>query len=485
LNTIRNYKTSSFRQIADIDLGVPPWNEGTGWDPIGDYVWSDPSRSFRGNYNGGGYKISNMYINNYDSGFQGLFGSTVGCKFRNINITNFNIETERGYLGGLTGISYNDTWQNINVVGTIKGYSDMGLMSSFFEGYNIDNCHAKGAIISTGGGWIGGLVANCNADSITNSSVEAKVSCNEWINGGFIAQNIDTGLIENCSAIINLTATEGNSIGGFIGSTNTVNRSLIISNCYSMGVLLAGTDSDSEDIGGFIGVAAGYNPYMINIKNCYSKVDVTGVIMIGGFIGRAHQLINFENCYSVGQIIGNTNVGGLIGCIHDPETVTVTNSYWDMETSDIDSSAAGEGRTTAEMTLPYSGNTYVDWDFTSVWRDDVINQNDGYPTFLWVSGIEENEDGYASLQRGFALFQNYPNPFNPVTSIKFALAKTADVKLSVYNIAGQLVSQLASGTRNAGIHTIDFDGSRFNSGVYYYMLEVDGKNITKKMVLTK
>ncbi len=85
----------------------------------------------------------------------------------------------------------------------------------------------------------------------------------------------------------------------------------------------------------------------------------------------------------------------------------------------------------------------------------------------------------------FELFQNYPNPFNPVTQIRFALAKTADVKLSVYNISGQKVTELANGLKTAGYHSVDFDGSRLNSGVYYYMLEVVGKNITKKMILLK
>ena len=91
----------------------------------------------------------------------------------------------------------------------------------------------------------------------------------------------------------------------------------------------------------------------------------------------------------------------------------------------------------------------------------------------------------APLINNFTLYQNYPNPFNPVTSIKFALAKTADVKLSVYNISGQLVSQLANGTMNAGIHAVDFDGSKLNSGVYYYTLEVDGRAMTRRMVLMK
>jgi parallel beta-helix repeat protein len=83
------------------------------------------------------------------------------------------------------------------------------------------------------------------------------------------------------------------------------------------------------------------------------------------------------------------------------------------------------------------------------------------------------------------LFQNYPNPFNPVTQINFALSKTADVKLSVYNINGQKVAELANGVMNAGSHAVDFDGSKLNSGVYYYTLEADGIAMTKKMVLTK
>jgi hypothetical protein len=83
------------------------------------------------------------------------------------------------------------------------------------------------------------------------------------------------------------------------------------------------------------------------------------------------------------------------------------------------------------------------------------------------------------------LHQNYPNPFNPVTQIKFDLAKTGNVKLSIYNVSGQKIAELADGIRNAGFHTVEFDGSKFNSGIYYYNLEVDGKSITKKMVLTK
>jgi len=83
------------------------------------------------------------------------------------------------------------------------------------------------------------------------------------------------------------------------------------------------------------------------------------------------------------------------------------------------------------------------------------------------------------------LYQNYPNPFNPITQIRFDLAKSSNIKLSVYNINGQLVSEPAKGVKNAGYHVVDFDGSKLNSGIYYYTLEIDGKAITKKMVLIR
>jgi hypothetical protein len=486
LDQVRNYMTSSFKQIADIDLGVPPWNEGSGWVGIGRYVWTDPSQSFRGNYDGGGFNILNMSTTYPpENNWAGLFGSTRGCILKNINIINFYIEVVGSTVGGLTSMSYYDTWSNIYVEGAIKGYSDMGLMSSFFEGYNITNCHAKGEIISTGGGWIGGLVANCNADSILNSSVEAKISSNKNIVGGFIAQNIDTGLIDNCFAIVDMQSGSGSSIGGFIGLSLTINRSQNISNSYSRGSVIVEADTESIRIGGFIGNVCGYDPDYVNINNCYSAVDVTGYDSVGGCFGRILREVAIVNCYSVGRVNGNSNIGGLIGYIDYPDKLIITNSYWDMETAGVDSSAAGEGRTTAEMTLPYSENTYVDWDFVNVWRDDVIFQNNGYPTFLWVSGIEDNDDSFVAGERGFELYQNYPNPFNPVTQIKFALTKTADVKLSVYNISGQKVAELANGSKQAGTHTVDFDGSKLNSGIYYYTLEVEGKAITKKMVLTK
>ena len=47
------------------------------------------------------------------------------------------------------------------------------------------------------------------------------------------------------------------------------------------------------------------------------------------------------------------------------------------------------------------------------------------------------------------------------------------------------MAELANGRLSAGNHTIEFDGSKLNSGIYYYNLEADGKSLVKKMIMLK
>lgn len=89
------------------------------------------------------------------------------------------------------------------------------------------------------------------------------------------------------------------------------------------------------------------------------------------------------------------------------------------------------------------------------------------------------------------LLQNYPNPFNPETTITFALkAKSTNAELAIYNIKGQLVKTLVSGTIEAGTHSIVWKGTNNQdhnvaSGVYYYKLKTENQTLTKKMILMK
>lgn len=85
----------------------------------------------------------------------------------------------------------------------------------------------------------------------------------------------------------------------------------------------------------------------------------------------------------------------------------------------------------------------------------------------------------------FALYQNYPNPFNPKTKINYELPVTGFVKLVLYDLLGRKVKNLVNEKQNAGSYEVEFDGSNFSSGVYFYKLETDNFTAVKKMVLLK
>ncbi len=86
----------------------------------------------------------------------------------------------------------------------------------------------------------------------------------------------------------------------------------------------------------------------------------------------------------------------------------------------------------------------------------------------------------------YKLEQNYPNPFNPTTTIGFGIPEKGSVRLSVLNILGEEIKVLLNEEKEAGYHSIDFNGSDLPSGVYFYrILAAKDFVSTKKMILLK
>ncbi|HCY74955.1 MAG TPA: hypothetical protein DHV28_03470 [Ignavibacteriales bacterium] len=85
----------------------------------------------------------------------------------------------------------------------------------------------------------------------------------------------------------------------------------------------------------------------------------------------------------------------------------------------------------------------------------------------------------------FELSQNYPNPFNPVTTIRFNLSEAGNVKITLFNILGQEIKTIVNDFKESGVHTINFDASDLNSGMYIYKLESGSFIQTRKMTLVK
>ena len=105
---------------------------------------------------------------------------------------------------------------------------------------------------------------------------------------------------------------------------------------------------------------------------------------------------------------------------------------------------------------------------------------------LGISGGTDNR-GQITVVR---LFQNAPNPFSDQTAISYQLPKSGQVKLNVYNIAGQKVKTLVDEAQQAGSYTIKWDrhdnkGRQVSAGVYIYHLSIGDQTQTRKMIVLK
>ncbi len=85
----------------------------------------------------------------------------------------------------------------------------------------------------------------------------------------------------------------------------------------------------------------------------------------------------------------------------------------------------------------------------------------------------------------FSLAQNFPNPFNPETTIEYTLPESTNISLTLYDILGNQVKVLDSGTKNAGKHYYTLKSDGLASGVYYYRLLAGEISIVRKLMVTK
>lgn len=99
-----------------------------------------------------------------------------------------------------------------------------------------------------------------------------------------------------------------------------------------------------------------------------------------------------------------------------------------------------------------------------------------------------------SLAAGqFSLIGNYPNPFNPMTKIRFNVPENntgSQVQLNIYDIRGNLVTQLLNGPVNAGINEVEWNGNnltgnKVSSGVYIYTLRSANQTASGRMLLMR
>lgn len=370
-----------FKLMNDINASATiSWNDsGTstktleGFNPIG--YPNGSGWPFKGVFLGEDHMITGLYIHRTVFGV-GLFGG-VGSEGRiyNIRLVGGTVVSGDHSVGGLVGHNQGIVWQCSNTGSVDGGGSDIGCLVGYNDGGTVTQCFATGAVMgnvgvtTTDASAMGGLVGT-NTGLVSQCYATGTVTTGNDCVGGLVGNNY-MGTITQCHAT---GVIKGDGyVGGLCGgSSGTVSKS------YATG---AATGSDGE-VGGLVGHnmygmvtkcyatgrvtgsgnanggLAGYS-YDGTISECYAIGSVSGAIS-GGLLGGNNGTV--ANCYSLGAVSGPELIGGLVG----NGSTGITNSYWNTQTSGLDASAGGTGKTTAQMKQQA---TFSGWEFTTspVW----------------------------------------------------------------------------------------------------------------------
>jgi hypothetical protein len=141
------------------------------------------------------------------------------------------------------------------------------------------------------------------------------------------------------------------------------------------------------------------------------------------------------------------------------------------------------GYTNASGVVSFNTNLEIEDDtvFITVTKKDYI-QYEGY-AIVTLIGVNEWVNTGLYL---FGLMPPQPNPAKDYLDITYTIAQTQNIELKMYNTAGQLVSTLAHGMKNAGKHDISWHCHRtLPSGIYFLELTAGKESAVQKVIFIK
>lgn len=122
------------------------------------------------------------------------------------------------------------------------------------------------------------------------------------------------------------------------------------------------------------------------------------------------------------------------------------------------------------------------------WRVNAKNSVGTSPySAVWKFGtflVGLNQIG-TDIPKEFKLHHNYPNPFNPVTKIRFDVPNPDIISIKVLDVLGREIAVLINEQMQPGTYEIEWEGTNYPSGIYYYSISAGSFSQSKKMVLVK
>lgn len=366
------------------------WNAGAGYIPAGGWGRGVVEGLV---LEGFGNTIYNLHIN-LANDYAGLIGRANNASIQNINLLRADV-SGFSYSGVLAGYLSNSTVTNVNTQGNVRGINgdDVGGIIGHALNVQIKNVTNDSFLSSstTGRDNVGGIIGYAENSSLSNAGTGSTVNGDNFA-GGLIGSTLNSDVLRSYAYgnVYGLQATGGligkanggivseaysngwiygqTQTGGLIG--NAINLTL---NDASSGGRVTGTSYTGGLIGDlsggsihqafsrsrvsgtdFVGGFAGRNVSGA-INTAYASGDVTGTSNVGGFLGSV-DTSTIEFTYSLGAVAGSLNVGGYSG---SGAGNSITESFWDVQTSGQATSAHGLGKTTAQM---HAASTFSNWD---------------------------------------------------------------------------------------------------------------------------
>ena len=421
------YTTSSAGVVTGDDGDTPYYNGGAGWTPLGGHQ-ENTHQDFTSTFEGNGHTISNLYINLSTTGanggnYVGLFGDLAAtATIRNVGLVNPYVANTRGgagysRTGALVGRNNGGTVSGsyvsggavtgnqgavagliYNMAGCLLGYSQ-GTVSDSYATCAATATGADDAVDIAGGlvGWSAGTVRDSYATGTVASDTKAGGLVGFSNIGGQVTDSHATGTVSTSGA--------GGHAGGLVGHSAGEST---VTGSYAAGAVSA--SGGGSYVGGLAGrlSAGGAGGKTVRASYAAGAVSASGNgSYVGGLTGQIQRNFSISASYAVGAVSasgGGTNrLGGVVGQIEGIGS-SVTNSYWDTQTSGQTASAAGVGKTTSELQSPtgYTG-IYAGWNLNldgqtgddDPWYFGAANQ---YPV-LRYGDHDWDDDGLIEVNR--------------------------------------------------------------------------------------
>ena len=92
-------------------------------------------------------------------------------------------------------------------------------------------------------------------------------------------------------------------------------------------------------------------------------------------------------------------------------------------------------------------------------------------------------DDASEMVKNFVVLANYPNPTSQMSVLNYGLSKRMNVNIALFDVKGQLISQLVDSMQEGGLYSLSFNAEKLAKGTYFYKITTDEGTISQTLVV--